>query len=175
MLLHAVARHSLGRDGTDQCPPEPEVPAMSSYERTTVSETDAPVGTPVPDPGVVVQPTSMASRTVVRDHAVVTNSGWSQARRVVVLIFGVLQALLVLRIVLLLLVANPGNDIVSGILGITDVFVEPFRGMFSLNRVTADSGSVLDIAAIVAIVGWTLLEALILGAMRLFDRTPETA
>ncbi|MEO7117935.1 MAG: YggT family protein [Candidatus Limnocylindrales bacterium] len=147
---------------------------MTDYERTTVSETGVSDPT-VPVPGTVVQPTSMGSRTVVRDHAVVRNSGWSQARRVIVLIFGILQALLVLRIILLLLVANPGNDIVSGILGITDVFVEPFRGVFSLNRVTADSGSVLDVAAIVALIGWTLVEALVLAAMRLFDRTPASA
>jgi hypothetical protein len=39
---------------------------------------------------------------------------------------------------------------VSFILGVTDPFVEPFIGMFDLNRVTADQGSVLDVAAIVA-------------------------
>ena len=63
------------------------------------------------------------------------------ASRIVTFAFGVLQALLILRIILLLLVANPGNDIVSFILGVTDPFVEPFIGMFDLNRVTADSGS----------------------------------
>ena len=72
------------------------------------------------------------------------------ASRIVTFAFGILQALLILRIILLLLVANPGNDIVSFILGVTDPFVEPFIGMFDLNRVTADSGQVLDVAAIVA-------------------------
>ena len=85
------------------------------------------------------------------------------ASRIVTFAFGVLQALLILRIILLLLVANPGNDIVSFILGVTDPFVEPFIGMFDLNRVTADSGQVLDVAAIVALIGWTLLEAIILA------------
>jgi uncharacterized protein YggT (Ycf19 family) len=95
--------------------------------------------------------------------------------RVVVFAFGVLQALLILRIILLLLVANPGNDIVSFILGVTDPFVEPFIGMFDLNRVTADQGSVLDVAAIVALIGWTLVEALILAALRIFSRRPAEA
>ena len=97
------------------------------------------------------------------------------AMRVVVFAFGVLQALLILRIILLLLVANPGNDIVSFILGVTDPFVEPFIGMFDLNRVTADQGSVLDVAAIVALIGWTLVEALILAALRIFSRRPAEA
>ena len=97
------------------------------------------------------------------------------AMRVVVFAFGVLQALLILRIILLLLVANQGNDIVSFILGVTDPFVEPFIGMFDLNRVTADQGSVLDVAAIVALIGWTLVEALILAALRIFSRRPAEA
>jgi hypothetical protein len=46
----------------------------------------------------------------------------------------------------------------------------PFRGMFSLVRVTGDQGSVLDIAAIVALIGWTLIEHLILALLRVFDR-----
>ena len=86
-----------------------------------------------------------------------------------------LQALLILRIILLLLVANPGNDIVSFIFNITQPFVEPFVGMFSLNRVDADQGSVLDVAAIVALIGWTLVEALILAAIRIFSRRPAEA
>ena len=70
-------------------------------------------------------------------------------RRPADLPFGVLQVALILRI-LLLLVANTSNDVVQLILNVTDPFVEPFRGMFDLDRVTADQGSTLDIAAIVA-------------------------
>jgi uncharacterized protein YggT (Ycf19 family) len=96
-------------------------------------------------------------------------------RRIVALLFGVLQALLILRIVLLLLVANQGNDIVSFILGVTDPFVEPFRGMFSLDRVTANQGSTLDVGAIVALIGWTLIEALVLAVLSLGARRGEDA
>ena len=66
--------------------------------------------------------------------------------------------------------ANQGNDIVAAILAVTDPFVEPFRGMFALDKVKADQGSVLDVAAIVALVGWTLIEALILALIRIFSR-----
>ena len=87
-------------------------------------------------------------------------------------VFGILQVLLILRIILLLLVANRGNDVVQFVFSLTQPFVSPFIGMFSLNRVTADQGSVLDIAAIVAIIGWTLIEMLILAAIRIFQRRP---
>ena len=59
------------------------------------------------------------------------------------------------------------------ILNITDPFVEPFRGMFALDRVTAGD-QVLDIAAIVALIGWTLVEMLVLALVRVFDRRRVT-
>jgi hypothetical protein len=58
---------------------------------------------------------------------------------------------------------------------VTDPFVEPFRGMFSLDSVSGASGSVLDVAALVALVAWTLVEALILGIVGLADRRATTA
>ena len=70
---------------------------------------------------------------------------------------------------------GPGNDVVSFIFNIAQPFVAPFVGMFSLNHVTADQGSVLDVAAIVALIGWTLVEALVLAAIRIFSRRPSEA
>jgi uncharacterized protein YggT (Ycf19 family) len=97
--------------------------------------------------------------------------GLTTAARVITFLFGILQAALILRIILLLLVANTGNDVVSLILNITDPFVEPFRGMFSIDRVTAGE-SKFDVAALVALIGWTLVEALLLAALRIFSRRP---
>ena len=139
---------------------------MTQYERSTVRETR------VADPSVAPG----TSSTVRTTDAVVVESGPGPAvvaGRVIAFVFGVIQAALILRIVLLLLVANPGNDIVALILTFTDPFVEPFRGMFALDRVTADKGSVFDVAAVVALIGWTLVEGLILGAIRIFARRPE--
>jgi len=97
-------------------------------------------------------------------------TGVGTASRIIALLFGILQALLIVRIVLLLLIANQDNEIVAWVMSITDPFIEPFRGMFSLDSVTGQRGSVLDIAAIVALVAWTLIETLILAVLRLFDR-----
>lgn len=96
-------------------------------------------------------------------------SGGEMIRRVVVLIFGIIQLLIVLRIVLLLLNAREGNDLVMFILNTSQVFVAPFVGIFQTDALR-ESGSVLDIAAIAALVGWTILEVIVLWAVNLFRR-----
>jgi uncharacterized protein YggT (Ycf19 family) len=88
----------------------------------------------------------------------------------VALLFGILFALLVLRIVLLLLGANEGNALVDGIYSITEPFVAPFRGVFTLDTIRPVGRSVFDIAAVVALVGYVLIELLILAVLRLGDR-----
>lgn len=151
---------------------------MTDYERTTVRETttaDPAVSAVDPAAPVYAPPVqATATRTTERAYEPAGPSGASTAARVVTFLFGILQAALVLRIILLLLVANQGNDVVGLILGITDPFVEPFRGMFAFDRVTADSGSWFDIAAVVALIGWTLIELLILAGIRIFDRRAVT-
>ena len=147
---------------------------MTDYQRTTTRESetgttqpyDAPVRTDVP-------PQSVNSvRTTESSYTPAGPGGATVASRIVTFAFGILQ---VLRIVLLLLVANQGNDLVQAIFNITQPFVEPFIGMFSLDRVEADQGSILDVAAIVALIAWTLVEALILAALRIFSRRPAEA
>ena len=125
--------------------------------REPVTETHVVEATPVVQEAVVVGPSPVAT-----------------IRRIVLLAFGVLQVAIVLRIVLLLLGANEGNDLVALIVGITDPFVEPFRGMFNFDEVNAAGGSVFDVAAIVALIGWTLIEALVLGILGLADRRTAT-
>jgi uncharacterized protein YggT (Ycf19 family) len=105
-----------------------------------------------------------------RPATVAATSSWAPARRVVALIFGVLITLIAIRIVLLLLGANAGNALVDGIYGITEPLVAPFRGVFSLDVIAPTGASVLDIGALVAIVGWSLIAVLILAILRLPDR-----
>ena len=121
---------------------------------------------------VAIEPDRSIHRPVVVDHRPTPGE---MLRRVVILAFGILQALLILRIVLLLLVANPGNEVVAFVLGVTDPFVEPFRGMFQLDRVGSDAGSVLDVAGGVALLGWTLIEMLVLAALSIGARRGEDA
>ena len=129
-----------------------------TYEKRVVTRDDpgsvAPAGT-----GVVVEQTT------------VSPSGGEMLRRIVTLIFGIIQALIVLRIVLLLLNAREGNDIVQFILNASQPFVAPFIGIFNVDALKS-SGSILDIAAIAALVGWTVLEAIVLWGVNVMRREP---
>jgi hypothetical protein len=44
--------------------------------------------------------------------------------------------------------------------------VAPFEGILRTNALTA-GGSVLDVAAILALIGWTLLEMVVLAVVRI--------
>jgi len=107
---------------------------------------------------------TVVSRSVTR-----TPSGGELASRVVILLFGILQVLIILRIVLLLLNAREGNDLVAWILNTSQIFVAPFNGMLNVDNLKA-GGSVFDVAAVLALLGWSLLEAIILAAAGIFKR-----
>lgn len=127
----------------------------------------------VPAQPVMVEPPLVATRDrVITERATIAErpSTLDMIRRVVTLVFGILQGLIVLRIILLLLVANRANDIVQLILGITGPFVAPFADMFALERIGNGTGSTLDVGAIVALIGWTLIELLILAILNVGAR-----
>ena len=104
-----------------------------------------------------------------------TGPGSSElTRRVIVLVFGLIQLVIGARIVLLLLDAREANGLVSGILNVSQLFVAPFEGILRTDALRA-AGSVLDITAIVAIVGWTVLELVAIWAIGIFRREPASA
>jgi hypothetical protein len=141
-----------------------------TYERqvtTSTNEDSVSVeGAPAAAP-----PAGTARSSTVVERAKVSPSGGEMIRRVVTLIFGIIQVFIVLRIVLLLLNAREGNDLVSFILNTSQLFVAPFIGIFNRDELTS-SGAVLDIAAIAALVGWTVLELIVLWAVNLVRREP---
>jgi hypothetical protein len=116
-------------------------------------------------------PVSNRGDTVVQRRVSRYPSGGELAGRVVVLLFGIVQVFIILRIVLLLLNAREGNDLVSFILNTSQIFVAPFNGMLNVDNLKS-GGSVFDIAAVLALIGWTVLEALILAAVGIFRREP---
>ena len=120
------------------------------------------------EPGTVYdRGSAVVERRVTR-----TPSGGEVAGRIVVLLFGIVQVLIILRIVLLLLNAREGNDVVAFILNTSQIFVAPFNGMLNVNNLNS-GGSVLDVAAVLALIGWTVLEAIILAAGGVFRREPS--
>ena len=119
----------------------------------------------------VVEPAVVGRTDRVYSETTVTPSGGEMTRRFVVLIFGIIQILIAARIVLLLLAARGDNGLVSFIYQLSDLFVAPFNGIFNTDAVKA-GGSVFDVAAVAALVGWTLLEAIIFWVVNLFRREP---
>jgi uncharacterized protein YggT (Ycf19 family) len=97
------------------------------------------------------------------------------ARRVLSLLFGILLVLITLRVLLLLLVANQTNAIVDFIYTVTEPFVAPFRGIFQFDQVSPGGASTLDVAALVALVGWFLIYLLIMAILSLGDRSRAPA
>lgn len=155
--------------------PLPKVPetegedmTMNQYDKTVVTQEPAPVASqetvqPGPAPATV--------RTESRSTSTSKPGGPELTRRIIVLLFGLVQLVIGLRFVLLLLDAREANDLVSGILNISELFVGPFEGILRTDALTK-AGSILDVTAIVAFVGWTILEMVVLWAVGIFRREP---
>ena len=113
-------------------------------------------------------------QTVRTDSQRVTRTGPGApeyAQRLIVLVFGLIQLLIGARIVLLLRDARPSNDLVAGIMNASQLFVAPFEEMLRTDSLNA-GGSTLDVAAIVALVGWTIVEMIALWVVGILRREP---
>jgi uncharacterized protein YggT (Ycf19 family) len=145
---------------------EPTYDDTRVVERQTYVERERPA-----DPGYV--PPSQVNVNADRGYAgpvAVAPGPLYYARRVLSLLFGILAVLIGLRILLLLLVANQENAIVDFVYTVTEPFVAPFRGIFNFDQVSPGGGSVLDIGAVVALIGWLLIYLLLMAILRLGDR-----
>jgi hypothetical protein len=116
----------------------------------------------------------LTNRTVTSRQLDVRPSNNETARRIVVLVFGLIQIVIGLRIVLLLLDAREGNLLVSIINNVGGVLAAPFQGILRISAVSA-GGSVLDVAAVVALVGWTLIELIAIWSLGIFRHEPSVA
>lgn len=133
----------------------------------TIDQTDRTVVTQEPTPAGGQETVRTDSRHTARTGP----AGSELTRRIIVLVFGLIQIVIGLRFVLLLLDAREANGLVSGILNISQLFVAPFEGVFRTNALHS-AGSVFDIAAVVALVGWTILELIVIWALGIFRREP---
>src|SRR3990170_3508747 len=120
-----------------------------------------------------VMSTESTDQTVRTDRqTTTTRPGNSEmSRRIIVLVFGLVQVLIGLRFVLLLLDAREANALVSGILDFSQLFVAPFEAILRTDALNS-AGSILEVTAVVAFVGWTILELIILWAVGVFRREP---
>ena len=132
-------------------------------------ETTAAPPPPAPPPAYAPPPATTNVNTTGTAYVESGPGPIYWVRRVLSFLFGILVVLLLLRIVLLLLIADPANDIVNFVYSVTEPFVAPFRGMFQFDMVVSGQRA-FDVAAVVALIGWTLIYALILGILGLVDR-----
>jgi hypothetical protein len=77
-----------------------------------------------------------------------------KATQLVWLLFGVLEALIALRIGLKLIGANPASPVAVFIYGFTDLFLWPFTG---LTGTPAAGGMVLELSSVIAMVVYALI------------------
>lgn len=118
----------------------------------------------------VVAPAPVATTSVSQSEVTYRPSGSSMLQRLIVFLFALIQGLLILRIVLLLVSARERNDLVALTYDVSEIFVAPFRGILGRNQIPSGSTE-LDVPAIVALIGWTIIELIILGFLRIFRRT----
>ena len=137
---------------------------MTVQEQRSVT-TDAPITT---------ESGARSNRTVTRRQLDVRPSNNESARRITILVFGLIQIVIGLRIVLLLLDARAGNVLVSIINNLGGILVAPFQGILRISAVSS-GGSVLDVAAVVALVGWTIIELIVIWSLGIFRREPALA
>jgi YGGT family len=137
-----------------------------TYEQRQTTEVRTPAA-PAPADTARADP-APASEGVVREHRVATTSPTpsTMAARIVTVVFGLIQLIIGLRILLLVVDAREGNALVAAILDLSRPLVAPFEGILRTNALES-GGSVLDLAAVVALVGWTIVELVILGVLRI--------
>jgi uncharacterized protein YggT (Ycf19 family) len=92
-----------------------------------------------------------------------------RATEVIYLLFGIVDGLLLIRVVLKLLAANPLAGFSKFIYGLTDVFLAPFRNL--LPSVGGGSGAVLEMSTIIAIIvyaliGWAVVRLIAIALVR---------
>ncbi len=93
--------------------------------------------------------------------AATTSTVWT-VTRVVTLLFTVLEVLLLLRFILKLTGANAQQALVAGLYSATEPLVRPFQGIFP----EPAGPAVLDLAALLAVVFFFLIAALIVALVR---------
>jgi len=87
------------------------------------------------------------------------------------LLFGILEALIGLRVILRLIAANPGNPFARFIYALSGVFVWPFLG---LTGTPSANGAALEISSLVAMLVYALLAWIIVKLVWILIDRPRT-
>jgi hypothetical protein len=80
-----------------------------------------------------------------------------RAVEVTYLVFGIIEGLLAIRLVLKLLGANPLAGFSNFIYGVSDFFMAPFRNLLPAVGTGSSSGAVLETSVVIAIIVYALI------------------
>ena len=110
---------------------------------------------------------------VVEDAAAAQRSFTYQLTTLMWLMFGALESLLALRVILKLVAANPSNPFASLVYTLSDLFVWPFVG---LTVTPSAAGIVIEIHTIIAMVVYAILAWLLISLVNvlLYRRTERS-
>jgi hypothetical protein len=110
---------------------------------------------------------------VVENPAAAQRSFVYQITALMWLLLGALESLLLLRVILKMLAANPGNPFASLVYGLSDLFVWPFVG---LTITPSALGIVVEISTIIAMVVYAMLGWLFISLVQilLYRRTARS-
>lgn len=117
-------------------------------------------------PAEPVQPVAPVRRVDTDATYAPSWRGW-RAAQVIYTIGGIVEALILIRAILELLAANPNAGFTSLMYNITEPLVAPFQGVFPTPQT---HGSVLDLAAVLAIIVYALLTWAVARLVELIQR-----
>jgi len=146
--------------------------AKSEIEADVQADLAAKASRAAPADGRRLDAVAQGLRSKAVDEVVETEHEVGRARvvarvsQVVDYAFMVLYAFLAMRFALALLAARSSAGFVKFVVGVTDPFYAPFRGIVSSPRL--DGGHTVLVPLIIAIVAYVLLHFAINGLMRIF-------
>lgn len=144
---------------------------MANYEvrrRETVVRDEPTVQETVVEREPVVQ----AERQVVEDSGAAGRVLVARIAALIWVLFGVLDTLIALRIILKLIAANPGSGFADFVYSLTGVFLAPFSGLIASPVI---GNGVFEISSIIALVVYVLLAWVIVRVFRLVFTPPRTS
>jgi uncharacterized protein YggT (Ycf19 family) len=99
----------------------------------------------------------VSAATADSAEVVSTVSPGRRAVEVTYLVFGIIEGLLAIRLVLKLLAANPQAGFTNFIYGVTDFFMAPFRNLLPAIGSGSPPGAVLETSVVIAIIVYALI------------------
>jgi hypothetical protein len=110
------------------------------------------------------EPRLEAQRQVIEDPGAPMRVFVARVAALIWLLFGILEALIGLRVILKLIAANPGVGFAQSVYSFTDIFLAPFAGLVA--SPVLGSG-ILEIYSLIALIVYALLAWVIVRVFRL--------